>query len=120
MPRRAWTALLPAIVALLVFLPTLRYGFVWDDVSLIRENRYLADPSETWRNLTGDFFRRSGNPERIGHWRPAVTASFIADRRAFGPDPRGFHAVNVAMHAGASALVASLAVALGAAPAGAL
>ena len=44
MRRSTAPAIVSALAALLLYVPTLRYGFVWDDVSLIAENRYLADP----------------------------------------------------------------------------
>lgn len=119
MRRGTAPAIVSALAALLLYLPSLRYGFVWDDVALIEKNRYLADPAERWANLTGDFFRRSDDPDRIGHWRPAVTASLMADRAAFGSRPGGFHLTNAALHAAASALVAAVAIALGLSPLGA-
>ena len=32
-----------AVAAFLLYLPSIRYGFVWDDKALIVENRYLAE-----------------------------------------------------------------------------
>lgn len=110
------SALLPvlsAIVAGLLYLPTLRHEFVWDDRSLIQENRFLDDWSRWRENLGGDFFLRSSTPERIGHWRPAVTLSYMVDRSVFGKEPAGYHATNVLLHAAASGLVALLALRIG-------
>ena len=48
-----------ALVALLLYLPTLRYGFVWDDHDLILNNPFLsrANPIQI---LTGEFWN---NPD---------------------------------------------------------
>lgn len=116
MRRSTAPAIVSALAALVLYLPTLRSGFVWDDVSLIAENRYLADPAERWANLTGDFFRRSEDPDRIGHWRPVVTATLMADRALYGLEPGGFHLTNVLVHAATSALVAAVAIASGLGP----
>lgn len=96
-----------------LYLPSLTHGYVWDDRTLIAENRFLADAREIGRNLTSDFFRRSAEPSQIGHWRPVVTASYMADRRTGGGSALAFHLTNVLLHGAAAALVAALAVSLG-------
>lgn len=98
-----------AFVAFFLYVPSLGHGFVWDDRSLILENRYLRDWSEAGRNLTGDFFRRSGEPDRIGHWRPAVTLSLMTDATVHGTKPTGYHLTNVLLHAAASCLLLAVA-----------
>jgi Tfp pilus assembly protein PilF len=111
--RDAAALLLVAATAVLLFLPSLRGEFVWDDRSLILENRLLDDWSDLGGALSSDFFRRSGNEERIGHWRPVVTLSYMVDRTLFGRAPAGYHAGNVLLHALASCLVFALGRALG-------
>ena len=108
----ALAALAFAIGALL-YLPSLGHGYVWDDRTLIAENRYLRDTREIGRNLTSDFFRRSVDPAVIGHWRPVVTASYMIDARIGGGSPRAFHVTNALAHGLAAALVVLLALSLG-------
>ncbi len=108
MRRDAAAPLLVAATAVLLFLPSLRGDFVWDDRSLILENRLLDDWSDLSGALSSDFFRRSGNEERIGHWRPVVTFTYMVDRTLFGTAPAGYHAGNVSLHALASCLVFAL------------
>lgn len=113
MRRDAAALFLVAATAVLLFLPALAGDFVWDDRSLILENRLLDDWSDLGGALSSDFFRRSGNEERIGHWRPVVTLSYMIDRRLFGDAPAGYHAGNAILHAIVSCLVFALGRALG-------
>ena len=99
--------------AFALYLPSIGAGFVWDDLALIRDNRFIHDGSQLRANLTGDFFRRSGDPTSIGHWRPLVTATYMADWRIGRGSPAAFHAHNALLHALAAALVAVLALELG-------
>src|SRR5262245_45028918 len=109
----ALAALLAFAIGALLYVPSIGHGFVWDDRTLIAENRYLRDARETGRNLTSDFFRRSADPAVIGHWRPAVTASYMVDARIGGGTPRAFHVTNAIAHGAAAALVVLLALSLG-------
>src|SRR5262245_11241681 len=108
----AFAALAFAIGALL-YVPSLGHGYVWDDRTLIAENRYLRDTREIGRKLTSHFFRRSSDPAVIGHWRPLITASYMIDARVGGGSPRAFHVTNALAHGLASALVVLLALSLG-------
>jgi hypothetical protein len=96
-----------------LYLPSLGHGYVWDDRTLIAENRFLGDAREIGRNLTSDFFRRSAEPSEIGHWRPVVTASYMIDRATGAGSPRAFHLTNALLHGAAAALLALLALSLG-------
>lgn len=113
MRRDLVVLLVLAATAALLFAPSVGGDFVWDDRSLIEENRLLDDWSRLEVLLSSDFFTRSGVEERIGHWRPLVTLSYMVDRAIWGNDPRGFHAVNVVLHAIASCLVFLLGRSLG-------
>ena len=114
------SVLAAAVTGAALYLPSAGFGFVWDDRSLIQDNRYVHDARELRANLTGDYFRRSETPERIGHWRPAVTATFMGDWAAGGGRPAAFHLDNVLLYAAACGLVAALAAAIGLGAGGAL
>jgi len=111
--RLLGTALVTAIVGFALYLPSLGYGFVWDDRSLIRDNRYLHDLGGWRRNVSSDFFLRSNSPERIGHWRPAVTMTYMIDHAVGGGGPRAFHVRNAVLHGVACGLLVLLASSLG-------
>jgi predicted Zn-dependent protease len=104
--RRFWThpALWSALAAVLLYLPTLRFGFVWDDHDLIEYNRLLSAPGGLAQLLLSDFW--AGSDLHTGFWRPLISLSYWLDIRLFGGAAWGFHAMNVAMHAAAAALVA--------------
>jgi Flp pilus assembly protein TadD len=90
-----------ALVALLLYLPTLQYDFVWDDNGLIRNNPFLGRTNPT-ALLTKGFWH---NPEVDGaeddmvYYRPLTNLSFYVDRRVWGLRPTGYHLTNVAINA---------------------
>jgi len=109
--RLLW--LVPAIVGLgsLLYLPTVRYGFVWDDTTLILQNRDLdvANPLV----LFGRSFavlQPSGDWQRNQYYRPLVTLSLWADKQVWGTSPAGFHLTNVLLNAAVTLLVGLLLV----------
>ena len=88
-----------ALIALAIYLPTLRYGFVWDDNDLIRNNEFLT------RTNPIDIFTRGfwHNPVYIevelSYYRPLVNLSFYFERQFWGLNPSGYHLTNVLIHA---------------------
>ena len=101
-PRNPWLVFgAAALLALLLHLPTLRYGFVWDDGQLILHNPYLArtNPIDI---LTRDFWH---NPEMEtgkddnAYYRPLTNLSFYVDRKAWALRPTGYHLTNVVLNA---------------------
>jgi tetratricopeptide (TPR) repeat protein len=86
-----------ALVALSLYLPTLKYGFVWDDGQLVVNNQFLArtNPIEL---LTKGFWN---SPETgLGqddatYYRPLANLSLYVDRKVWGLRPAGYHLTNV-------------------------
>ncbi len=109
-------ALGSALLALLLFLPVVRYGFVRDDRQLFADNPFLKQPGYLLKLLGSDFWSSSGADS--GLWRPLVTLSYWVDGRLGGWLPGWFHGVNLFSHVGVTALLAMLMTAAGA-PAGA-
>lgn len=88
-----------AIAVLAAYVNTLESPFVFDDAPAIIENpsiRNLAD----WRSVLAP-------PASAGSaaGRPLVNLSFALNYAAGGLDPRGYHAVNIALHAAAALLL---------------
>ena len=86
-----------ALVALLLYLPTLRYGFVWDDHDLILNNPFLgrASPVELF---TKEFWNNPDVDRSVGsmsYYRPLTNLSLYVDRKVWGLRPTGYHLTNV-------------------------
>jgi hypothetical protein len=98
---RAWAAAVAlAVATAAVFAPTVRNGFVnYDDPDYVSENPVvlggLSIEGVTWAFLT-----LNG-----GFWMPTTWLSLQFDVTVFGPDPAGFHATNVALHAANAGLL---------------
>jgi tetratricopeptide (TPR) repeat protein len=110
--RRFAFGLAAALLAAVVFLPTVRFDFTnWDDIDYVRANPVLVsgklsrlvDPTET----TADA------------WTPLTIASHALERAVFGEEAAGYHAVNVALHAGCAGLVVAVLLGAGVPPAAA-
>ena len=106
-PRQALLAAGIVALAGLLYLPTLRYDFVWDDRGLITENQDLLAPAPF------GFFGQSfthwwANQGRIPHqyYRPLVISSLWLDRRLSGLRPFGFHLTSVLLNCGVGVIVA--------------
>lgn len=80
------------IVTLLVFMPTLRNGFVWDDVPNL-----LANPH--YRGLGWTQVRWMATAIHLGHYIPLTWLSLAIDYVLWGMNPVGYHLSNVVLHA---------------------
>ncbi|MBM3315194.1 glycosyltransferase family 39 protein, partial [candidate division WOR-3 bacterium] len=99
-----------ALVAVVQYLPTLGYGFVWDDSQLIAGNRLLAGsgPLEVFGR---GFWAGSPEPARgsaAAYYRPLTNLSFWLDLHVAGGAAWLFHLVNVVLNAAAAVLVTLL------------
>jgi protein O-mannosyl-transferase len=112
-PQRWIPALVSALAAFLLYAPSTRYGFVWDDHSLIENNTYLRGWSALLTQLHSDFWLTLGT-NASGYWRPLVSLSYAVDGALWHWAPAAFRYVNIAAHAGVGALVALLVVQSGA------
>lgn len=81
-----------AIVLLtsIAYFPVLSNGFIWDDDDYITNNPNLATLEGLWRI----WFEPSSSPQ----YYPLVHTTFWIEHHLWGLDPRGYHAVNVALH----------------------
>ena len=88
--------LVAAAVAALVYLPSLRGGFLYDDFPQIVDNRGIRDLTALRTVLTFD------------RARPLLSLSFAVNYAVSGLAPWSYHLVNVALHAASAAVVAVL------------
>jgi len=113
--RGSWArALCPGgilLLALLAYWPTLRGDFVYDDVSLVRDNRVITSLRNVPRIFTTDYWGTLERPDLspgTNLYRPLVMISFALNYAVGGLQPLGYHAVNILLHAGVSLAVYGL------------
>src|SRR6266568_776269 len=112
MARSRWIpSVVVALVAAALYLRTVGFEFVFDDLHLIVNNAFLR---EAWSPLTAfahHFWH--GTMFSAAYYRPVVVSSLALNGRLLGWGPAGFHLVNVLLHAVNAALVLALARRLG-------
>ena len=122
----AWwqRAAVPVLLALALHARSLRSGFSFDDRAAVKDNPDVADAARPLRFLLQDDFWGAPVAGELSHksWRPATVGAWRAIRAAElyaappGAPPamgaRAFHALNVVLHAGVTAQVHALALAL--------
>jgi hypothetical protein len=91
----AWLA---PVAAVLVFLPTLWYGFVWDDRYSIVTNKSLNSWATLAQSLWGPV------DPTVSMYRPVVGTMLFFQFQLFGLHPWGYHLTSVLLHAVACAL----------------
>ena len=96
---------LPALAALVVYLPSLSGGFLSDDYSLLHFF-YGVDARETAARVARTFVSGVGPPSN--QYRPLTMASFAANTLLNGADSPAWRLVNVGLHAANAALIAVL------------
>jgi len=95
------TALLGGGIALatfLVYFPSLRNGFVWDDAQYLLENPSI-------RTLGLDSLRWSFSHFYASNWHPLTWMSHALDLAVWGADPFGHHLTNILLHAANAVVV---------------
>lgn len=98
MTRRTWAAsLLLATMVLVAYAPAFRAGFIWDDDRYVTANPALLD----LRGLTAVWTTLDATPQ----YYPLTHTVFWVEHALWGFDPRGYHAVNVLLHAASALLV---------------
>ncbi|HEX6039819.1 tetratricopeptide repeat protein [Longimicrobium sp.] len=110
-----FVAVLAALVACAVYANALRNGYALDDDYVLRNNPLVHGLGNVGALLGGPYWPGSNEM-----YRPVTLLSFAVEWALFGDAPAVFHAVNVLLHALASALVAWLVLRLGAGRAAAL
>ena len=102
-PRALRAAVEGAILVgatVLVYLPALRGGYIWDDALYVTDNFTL-------RSVHG-LYRIWFEPTSTPQYYPLVFSSFWFEYRLWGLAPLGYHVVNVALHAANALLVRRL------------
>ena len=109
--RPALVATTLGLLALLVFLPTVRGSFVdWDD------DRYVSENSLVLEGLTGSGIRRAFTDVVFHNWAPLTILSYQLDASVYGRHPWGFHLTNAIIHAMSAGLLYLVLVRMTSAP----
>lgn len=94
--KEAIGAAVLALVTLLVYVPAMGGGFIWDDDTLLTANPAV----KTIDGLYSIWF---------GNWAedyvPLTLSSFWAEWHLWGAHPAGYHIVNIILHAGSAVLL---------------
>src|SRR5437660_1122680 len=95
--------------AVALYLRTLAFRMVWDDIPLIVRNPVLHQPGAWLRAWTGTFWGPY-NRERAqaDFYRPLASFSFWLDHAVWGGRPLGYHLTNVLLAGAGAALLYAL------------
>lgn len=109
--KRLGRGLAFAAVAAAPWLMGLQFPFLYDDIGMIAENDYLAD-SANWTQVVSG--RTLSDPAVVNGRRPAVLATYFADRALYGLRPAGWRVTSLLLHLGCAGLWVGLLRRLGA------
>jgi tetratricopeptide (TPR) repeat protein len=84
------------LLTIVVYLPVLRGGFLWDDDYLITNNRIIKE--------SNGLHRYWFTTEADDYW-PLTSTAWWVEWRLWGTNPMGYHIVNLLLHAANAVLV---------------
>lgn len=99
--KRIWALLVGATgITVLLYLPTLWYGFVWDDNHLIVSNRFLETTNPFQLFSRGFWYNpdRGENEGDMSYYRPLTNLAFYLERKEFELNPAGYHLTSLLLH----------------------
>ena len=119
-PRGLAIATLMAFLGLsfVVYSPSLEGEFISDDAHYVQNNAYVQDP--TGANLVAILDPTSVVPRLVENYAPVHLLLHAAEWQLFGESVRGYHVVNIVVHALAAGLLVLLFVRSGISPVAAL
>ena len=91
-PLGSLIALLAAVLA--IYAPSLNAQFLWDDLSLVRDNLLIRSP-----RLGLEVFRHTLFGGSSNFYRPTQTLTFLADYWLWALNPYGYHLTSILIHA---------------------
>ena len=90
-PALAAGVFLLLALTIVAYVPALNGGFVWDDDKYVTDNATLT---------AEDGLRRIWlDPASSPQYYPLVFTTFWLEQQAWGDSPRGYHAINILLHA---------------------
>jgi len=94
--NRMFQAAVIVLITLVVYIPAMRAGFVWDDDLFLTENPLIKADDGLYR-----FWFTTEPPDYF----PLVSTSLWLEWRLWGMNPVGYHVVNIVLHAISSVLI---------------
>src|SRR6185503_9406688 len=94
----------PAVVAMAIYLPTARYGFVQDDRAIVVSNPAAHKITDAIRAFDDPYWPRASG---AGLYRPLTIVTYAVDWTLSGGRPGSFHVMNAFWH-GLATLLAGL------------
>lgn len=88
------SVVLIGIFSIVIYISTLKNGFVYDDHQTIVDNTLIKDFVNFPKLFLHDYFELSGE----GSYRPVVTFSYFIDYALYELSPWGYHLTNVFFH----------------------
>lgn len=84
----------------LLYAPSFKNNFVWDDQSLILGNHKIQHLSQIPKLFFTDFFdfQTVDGPNSGGYYRPLTMATFALDWLIWQENPFGYHLINLLLH----------------------
>lgn len=89
-------AVLLLAVTLVIYIPAMQAGFIWDDDSYLLNNRNLLTLDGLWR-----IWFSTESPQ----YYPLVFTTFWIEQHIWGFNPAGYHVTNILLHFANSALL---------------
>ncbi len=99
-----WLISLAVVLAFLVYLRTLNFEFVYDDVSQVLENDIYYSSDVLQRIFFGDLWQHESESSGF-YYRPVFLLWFVINHQLFGFEAAGWHAASVLVHTVATVLV---------------
>lgn len=97
-PVNYWLALLCSVMGFLLYMNTIRHGYVLDDSTVITSNRFVQEGfSGIPKLLTIDLWHFSGL--KLGYYRPLPLITFAIENEFFKLNPHVSHLNNVLLFA---------------------
>jgi protein O-mannosyl-transferase len=103
-----WMLALVALAAILGYLQTLSYEFVYDDQNQILRNPWIRSWTGAGRFFTSDVWAFTGAATRSNYYRPFQMLLYTGAHSLGGLQPQAFHFLNILLHTLCSLLVAAI------------
>ncbi len=109
-----WVIGLPVLAAVLLYLPVLWAGFVYDDVQLLERNPFVRSWSNLFAGFAVPFWDITEQAVNMtSFYRPLGVSAFVTLYKLGGGEPFLFHLASLLFHAASTLLLVRLALALG-------